>query len=894
MALVLRWITPPIDPWQGTAERLARTLWKYRRLGNTTRWFADGTQLRITVMSSGTIKLWLNRPLRARYQFFGSLERLYKRWSDSSYAGYYFPQGNAVSVEQVKNQVIVTPLISSITDPGSDGGWPYHKTPLLTDRYMRSKPFHHPDGLGFRQWFAAGSSATKKCPAWLMTSWQQALPLAGLGAMSAGSAARSDFKSLSFERGPTVFAGSLVGALKTVEGSDWPGQAALCQAEGRWFVITVDANNDFFCYPVASVEQGIARSVSAKRVSCPWPEWVTSEPCSKAALDAGVSQQEVWTRLRPMWAFNRAGTRAACIAAHRLAAWADTRCTSSYYREDGVFGYQPQEDLPGIVEVEFAITIRGDDFEFSVRCLREIDPRNTPYAPVAVGYLLRPIQDWPVDTLMMLNYQHFTDVLAVAPPETIPEEYDPARHPPIHDMRRPTKKTVAQVLALDAAGEWREVRRWLAYYACYPLKRHPRFFTPKIEEFPEMAAYRGQADYANHWTYICHINAMDLSGLAFSLSPTISTIGAVRDEATQPVRYLTYAAESAGLITIVWNQEVDRQRVGHPVLQETALAMFDGVAPFLDAPAWTALSCAATARYAHCNLFVGLTDLETATRYQWMSIDDPAFGTHPPQLLVNAAETKLLEFLNFRFALPFAQATDAAAPLLFSYFDGVPVLRPGLCIKRDGEVSPEFGDFDGYPIGALHHSSVVLLTTHPLSVFYHRFSLHPDGSWSQWVGPIAAKSVLYLRDVNGVKVPLPPDLSFEQSSFDRIVLRSTSRDANGSEQVTVAETSHAEAMRSAFRLPAVPVYRFDLRIRGASVQFRPASDDPTPHGWYDADSTSPLGIRWITQSYSKRRWLNQYGLGEFFETQPPYQGYSSALTFPCPRMEGGFVASAKS
>ena len=902
MGLVLRWVSAGGSAWRGTAERIARQVWNYRRIGSTFRRFADGSLLTVKYTGGDTVKLFLMAAILARYQFAGSFSRLRKTFHDPTLPGRYLPRISAVAVDQLRDKARPTALFSADLAPNPDSGlsWPARDDPRSADRFLRAAPFHQPDGAGFRQWFAAGAAGAAL--PWLMTGWQQARPTAGFGALSAATAGTFDTVDLGYDRSPTLFAGTTRGVRKSPQGSDWYGQACLLTVADRRFVIMVDATNTFYCYPSVGYgsrpiapthpgESGNVPEALIKTAPCPWPAWVTDEPCGQRAMDSGVPRAEVRSRLRPLWVFNRAGTRAACVAAHRAAPWADAYWRSEYPADDGTTALIAREDTPGLVEVAFDVAVIGpkpDDFTFAVHLTRELDSRTDARTPVAVGYLLRTVGAWASDSLVLLEYRHYTDLAELNASPGSPTGYDPLRDPPLYELHRPTRATVAVVSVLDEAGAWTEVRSWLAYYACYPLRADPRHFSPRIEDFPELATFAGQPDYANHFTYICQINAIDLGALAFCLSPTARTVGDVR---AVDGHFVTYGAEAAGAVTYVWNGEVDRQLVGHPLLKDTCEALFDGGLP--SGPVFSRLYCAATADSVPADPPLGDSPLESATRYCRLTLRDGQGGVRGPFLLTNADETGLLDFTGVRNTPALAGATELAAPRVFSYFDGLPMLRPGTRFAVGGpDLSLGESAYSGYPVGAIHHNSVVFLTLNALNALGNRFSAHPDGSWAIFAGPFAARIAVaaYYRD--GVSLPLPA-LEFEQITVDRISLNAESRAADGTIRNRRVETSHRDALGTAFERPdLVGSYRFELRVNGTDVEFRPASNDPDAHGWYKATPLTPLGVGWTAQSITRRRCTSEFCFNPQFIEGKRYLSYNPFTTFPTPRLEGGFMAGA--
>jgi hypothetical protein len=905
--MFLRWIAPGHTSaiaarWRGAAERWAHDLVRYRRLGNHTRVYPDGTRVTVKYTGGEMVRLFVEAAQRVRYQFFGTTSWLFKTYEDPTLPGRYLPLGYALAVDQRGTKAPATILVTTLK-PADDNPLPYEPDALRMDRRLRVRPFHQPDASGARQWFPTTTQRPLRYAPWLLTTWQQARPCAGLGWYTAGSAARFETVDQGFDRAPTLFSGATpAGALRSPQGSDWYGQAALFDLPNRSFVIAVDADSTFYCYPVAGVasttpiepthpgESGNVPKEYVKHQACPWPAWVTPQPVGQAALDSGVSTSERRGRLRPLWVFHPDGTKAVCITACRLPVWSDAAITSAIHAPDGAFDESPQEDLPGLVEVGFEVALTGErpqDFSFAVRLLRGDDPQTDTSGriPVAAAYLLRPYIEPKIDTepehitpigaLVVLDYQHALDAARLAEPAiTTPPGHNPAIHPPLFELQRPDKATLAS-LRVEVDGGWRTIRTWLAYYACYPPAGRPRRFAPHIEDFDELA---GKTPAANYFTYLAQIVSLDLGALATCIAATATTLGAVRDDYWT---WTTHGAEALALVTHVWNVEVDRQLLGHPTMREVCLGLLLQTEDHRPWPTMAPIGINATVEYTALDAVWELDAWAKATQYATLVVNSGLDAPPLARAIINAAED-VLAVDNLRQVARFAGATALVSPRVFSDFDGLYVVRPGIRWKINADIQPGETLFTGYPLGALHHASVLFLTTVALCNTNHRFNTHPDGSWALFADPFAARTELAALYRNGS--PLYPAVTFEQAAMDRIVLVDRKR--------REAQTTHTTAMGAALNFDEFPVdeYHFNLRHGAQGAEVKPASTDPTPHTWVSLPAQGPLGVILARQTFEDGRWSNHFCFDDTFVVTKRHSSYSSFTTFPTPRQEGVLTA----
>lgn len=824
------------------------------------------------------------------YQFIGSLSHLYKTYEDDNLpAGYrYLPLIYAVHAELKGGSWKATPLISSgedvPTNPAPAKSWIYDADPRNTDDHLILSPAHQWDGQGMHQWYGPTDDVPKRNIPWLMTQWQQSHPLSALGWFTGGSSARWYTQDMGFDFGPTYFADDGLTGVNKSPDSDWYGRACIHRTgDGRTFVIMADINSVFYCYPTTGYDQTIISgggewpgekanvpTALTQSQACPWPAWVTAENLGVAAIDEPVSDAAHRARLRPLWVFNQAGTRAACIAAHREAVWSDAYFDSSLYTAAGAYSRDCQEDYPGLVEVEFSVAVTGSgdgDFTFSVALNQAVYSKTDQRCPVAVGYALRDMGDTPLDALLMLEYQHYTDLPAMC---VVADDPDDAGPPTLYQPRRPNRATVAVIQRQEGAA-WAEVRRWLAYYACYPIETHatpePRAFSPVITDLdgvPTSGDY-----YANHFVYIAQTVSLDLSSLSACIGASVWTVGTV-----PRISGDTYGAEASTLVTLAFGVEQDRRSIGNEDLKFVASAMFDLTYPYPDLSGMTQFHLNATADYAHYTTgFAAGTEHEYAT----LDVTDGAGNTWS-NVIQDASEDMAAYTAMTTNTTLFPSATEIWCPSIFAYWDGWPMVRPGVRWRTAGGWQTGALSFTGYPYAAIHHGAVCFLTMAALNNAQQAIKAHRNGSWSIFAGPFAAQTALMT-----VSSDVPN--SYEQTLIDRVVLRDRSESRD---QVT----THIALLNQAFSKELTPEdYHFTLRKVGTGTvpEFQPASDDPTAHSWWDLSTLAPLGVGWSNQYLNGSRPFNLFCFEAAFIQEGRYATYNPFATWPNPRMECAFL-----
>lgn len=884
----LRTTGSPAPEWVAWARSVARRLYLAGERTQKQMILSDGTLIYIQFVDENAYIL-VDGGAGGSYQFIGSLDHLYKTFDDDNLpAGTrYLPLVYAVHAEIKGGAWKATPLVSSgedvPTDPAPAKTWTYDPDPRNTDDHLVLSPAHQWDGQGMHQWFNPTDDAPKRNIPWLMTQWQQSHPLNGMGIRTGGSSAQWFTQDMGFDFGPTYFADTGLTGVNKSPDSDWYCRACIHRTDdGRAFIIMVDVNSVFYCYPTTGYDQTIISgggewpgekanvpTALTKTQACPWPAWVTAENLGVAAIDEPVSDATHRARLRPMWVFNQAGTRASCIAGHRDSAWNDVYFTSSLYTSSGSYSRDAKEDYPGMVEVEFTVNVTGSgdgDFLFSVALRQNIYSKTDYRCPVAVGYAMRDMGSTPRDALLMLEYQHYTDLPAMA---VVADHPDDAGPPTLYQPRRPNRATVASIQHWDGDG-WNEVRRWLAYYACYPIETHsipePRAFSPVITDLDGVPASGDY--YLNHFVYIAQMVALDLSSLSFCVGASLWTMGTV-----PRISGDTYGAEASTLVTVAFDVERDRQSIGNADLKPVSAALFDLTHPYPDLAGMTRFHLNATADYtAYTTGFAAGSEHEYAT----LDVTDGA-GNSWSNVVQDASEDMAPYPPMYNNSTLFPSATEIWCPAIFGYWDGWPLVRPGMRWRTSGGWQTGSLSFTDYPYAAVHHGAVHFLTLAALNTVQQAIKTHRNGSWSIFAGPFAAQTALMT-----VSDDVPN--SYEQTLVDRVVLVDKSENKERA-------TTHVSLLNQAFTKTLTPDdYHFTIRKVGYGTvpEFQPASDDETTHSWWDLATLAPLGIGWTNQYLNGSRPFNQFCFEAGFIQEGRYPTYNPFATWPNPRMECAF------
>lgn len=781
------------DPmWVAWARSKARFL--YDAGGRQQQRYAlgDGTSVSIQFVNENAY-IRVNGGGEGYYQFFGSGPILLATTEDPVISGRYPPLGYAATATAKK---VFKPRVSSALESDS-GKWVYNADPAATNDYLGFTPHHQPDLMSVREWFWSNSAGKAQGYPRLMTQWQQNHPCSGMGVISGGSSQYTVVNDYGYDYGPILFESVGAEGVNKSPDSDWYGQACLFTATDetfgqRRFIIMVDVNSRFYAYPTEGYgdtilfgtypgQKGNVPASMTQSVACPWPAWVSDELLGIAAIDAGDALSDQVERMRPLWSFSNDGSRAACIMGNRADPWADAYFTSN---DPYVPSRDVKEDMPGLVEVEFTLALTGTgaaDFTFDVVLRQDIYSGTDPFAPVAVAYAIKEMGDIPSGALLMLDYEHYTDNLGCAVPEVDPKD----GLPDIHDLTRPNLATVARIKwQEEESGDWSIARSWLAWYGCFPGKIGDQYtstvlesfaFSPLITDFSELPS--GDVTY-NHLSYLGQIVALDLRSASVLVAATVQTQGKV-SPIEDPLRS-SDAADGAALVAIMFNAEVQRKTIGHPLVKEAASTLFDLTASNPVLASMTQFYPNATldgVRYDPGSS----TMLDDFTYYSTLTVRDGNGGSSS-SLVRHAAEVGLGDLTTSLSG--FTGALEIHGPRIFSFFDGRLIIRPGFRWRDSGGLVAGEASFYAYPWGAIQHNRVL---THTLTAINGnpRIVVHPDGSYAYQAGPFAAH--LGIHPMYGESDNLLIQDDYEQAFLDRIMHKKAKE-----------PTTHREALSGAF------------------------------------------------------------------------------------------------
>jgi hypothetical protein len=172
------------------------------------------------------------------------------------------------------------------------------------------------------------------------------------------------------------------------------------------------------------------------------------------------------------------------------------------------------------------------------------------------------------------SVEHDVDVIALSPPVDPEGGWKIPQRPAFSAIAKITKQSVV-------GGSFSEVRRWLAYYAVFPTERtagyhqEPRPFYPLLEDIPDVPF--DETWYDNNFSFIAHVNSVDLSACAVSLSATISTLGATPRSGGN-----TYGCEANLNRVIAWNEIKTERAIGYPFLKPIVASYLDLTSDYPD------------------------------------------------------------------------------------------------------------------------------------------------------------------------------------------------------------------------------------------------------------------------------------------------------------------------
>lgn len=777
------------------------------------------------------------------YQFIGTGPYRYQSFVDDSTTFLrYLPLVYAVNATFDKKFKAV-PLVSSAEMPPSDE-WMHDPDPRNTNDYLNVAPAHQPDGHGVHPFHIRSVGKKRKPMPWMISQWAQSWPCHALTRFSGSSTPAPRWASVDvgFDYPPVVF-DKKKGKLKRFA-SDWWQRGCLRKVENRTFVIVADVDSTFYCFPTGS-ETGGGESENnippdvIKSDECPWPSWVNLEPLG---VDEDLSDQI--SRIRPRWEFCGDGTRAACIVARRESPWSDATYTSSAYSSSGTLLNEIREDYPGMVEVSFSIDITGpdpEDFDFSVSIGQSIYCVDSGRYPIAVGYAMKNMTGVSTNDLLLLEYEFYTSNIACSVDHPISVS---ALSPPVDPEggwkipQRPAFSAIAKISKQSVVGgSFSEVRRWLAYYAVFPTERtvgyyqEPRPFYPLLEDIPDVPF--DETWYDNNFSFIAHVNSVDLSACAVSLSATISTLGATPRSGGN-----TYGCEVNLNRVIVWNEIKTERAIGYPFLKPIVASYLDLTSDYHDIENSDRIYPGATLDYLYygtASVGTKTCDAATLTVRDGHPTDERTVSSTLGRAYFNGsiqsgvAEFPLtVSYSNITNCPLFSGHARVYYPAIYSFFDGYANVRPGMRWTKTsfGEWEPGNPSFSGYPYGIVMASRIFGQTCATLATAPDRaIHAHPSGSWSIFSGPFACQKnvVNYSEEI--------PD-NFEQCVIDVVRFDDSDRKT----------TTHVALVNEAFGKTLYEEdFHFKFRKIGIIPEFEMMASYPSPIGW-QLTMGFPIGV----------------------------------------------------
>lgn len=894
----------------------------------------------VNAVGSGISKVWIKAGGEGGYQFIGSLARLYKDYLDPNPGfpgGRYFPRGYSVNVTN-NDQLRVKALGSSAEAPPTVGDWVYDPMPENTDQYLVFSPAHQTDGAGIRSHFRDWSKRKEYAVPRSASMWASSHPCHAYGIHSSAFAGYSYYSTdVYYDFPPLVYTNNR--GSRAAPPADYFRAAVLQDVVvsgggKRTFVVMADVSSNFTAFPLAAVGEYYTFdnitgpfNVPADQcitVACPFPTWVTHEPVGKIPKTAGIDTHPL---LQLNWKFNPDGTKAACIAAHQDAPFQDVEYVSTLYDHTGAFYAEPKEDYTGMMEVELLIVADavGDGFSFEVNLLQDIYSKRDLRHPVAVGYAMAPMQSTetpavpiPTGSLLILEYDHYWSSW-----KSEITSYTPPRY---WLSSRPVRATVAKI-TMDGTP----VRKWLAYYAVHAgnfrlapvhptTTSHP--FYPLLHEFPELGIAAEETENDSRFVYATHLHDIDLEACAVCIGTSITTIGVKEDQTTYERTW--YVGEAAALTVIAFNKMQKREIVGHPLLKTVLvdmLHMAPGSYPHLGdmEPFYAATTVSLVPSSVPSP---GFPTIGLSSDFYTMSVQH---GTLPAtEYLVTFTPTQVYSsdaglgeglispnIGNCGLFPDMGGGVLVWTPPFYPWADGSVYVRPGMRWATfptpiglgDAVVTGDYAVTD-FPIGAIWHNRVSGITLAPMANLYTRFSVHPNGSWAIFCGPIAAHETLYVAYNYESGGYYPNYANFAQTVLDCIVFESSKGRT---------ETTHIASLNKAFSKTLTPAdYYFTFRenivygptgggipyfgyiFPNSLIEVQPQSNDFAPSPWFTTSPYTPIALGWMAEHMVPAGIdADDTVYNPYFHAvnSGSYQTYSSFLTFPTPRMEGVFYTA---
>ena len=435
-----------------------------------------------------------------------------------------------------------------------------------------------------------GSSGGKLGKSPTISTWNSSSPLQGIDMRGGGNfvfSARTNYLA------DNLYDIAPKSGTSQVPNTDWYRRAATQTVNderygSRKFIIMVDVNNTFHVYPVGQVDdtlvpdadyidQAIKTNVPDKfvqRSEAPLPEWAAkSTTSSRAYWKAGAQTlQDYYGRVpQYKWAFNSTGKKACCVVYERLNnafGFFSVGSIALSFIPGTSDRFAVQEALPGLVEVEFTITLTGnkpEEFTFSTALVRNLQPT------VDLRYIMAADYSW-----------------GVTQPDPNPEVTEPVVVTVLDDLTILVGRIFHTTLTRETAGKIYYPRNHTSTVEVYNLTTSTSIrtflmnrtnglyeadFAPFAADLPVVMGVGVKRTVAT-----CVILAMDLRVLAFVLQQKFIEVQTVWNGAQTTFSEST-GAKQAQRIKVYMRNVLEDERVMEPLPSTTDDAL---VAAFAD------------------------------------------------------------------------------------------------------------------------------------------------------------------------------------------------------------------------------------------------------------------------------------------------------------------------
>lgn len=778
------------------------------------------------------------------YQFIGTGDFMDESYIDPDFAGRHVPRYYATQVTIKNGGLVSKPLYSNyLEDTQNPPRWHYELNPWLRSDhpYLKIEPAHQPDMMGLRYAYqlpAKPLETTKIGAEYTASMWVQSHPCNGIGNIPGAVSIMDqgyDYPPVIYKtnRGQHTLSSAdyaitdwwRTGTVRTVTLGD----------VSKTFVIMNDVNNKFYAYIANQA------ATTLKTATFSWPAGLVVAAVGETVGDYG--SHDLYRKVVPKWDFNLDGTKAVCVVMNREEAWTDGQFTHEIHNTDGSLLQTIQGEYPWMVEVNINLTLTGagpTDFTFSVTVNQFINPKIDRRIPAAVGYAAVEMGSVQQNSLLMMEYENF-----VAPIEMIREysaDYSEMIIPA--KMAQCVVKNQTESGWVEVRRWLAVLNEWQGYEFGFVRNETPdnKFSLPfDMMDFATVAAATPTSRFLSgfdHVLMITQINTIDLPTLSFLLTATVhySTEATLINEGALPIspgtnnyyrsdcKAYRHYADSAYVVALVKNTVVEQRIVGNEVIGNhlaDALLFNNGFTiPITGVGSYSEVYISDTIDYSD-PLKLDVTEEYTTTDVTihngddtinftyslrfissyvagFLDLAEPVIGYQPLfyHTVFDPDDVYQFGYTEVHNDPDLSSYDLVLIPSLFLVFNPIKSLKtPGLLLYNEGGavgdnghllLTPQDGSITGfqdYPFGCYFNMQIRQLTQSAMRGMHNRLLTHPNGSWSVFYGPIAARKELY----NAFSLSTAP----EQVIIDKVALVDSKNN-------TTAVSTHLNLFNAAF------------------------------------------------------------------------------------------------